>query len=263
MKTPMLGSATVARRRHPHGPSQGFRRRLRALGSATIEFIVMIPFVLATAGFIWDLRHYIAQRTDLAREMFVVAEMIANELDSDPIEAAVDRAKEALVGRGQRAVSVAVVVRGDRRDATATNPDPACADDDVWCLPRLTYRWPQAADAADAVWGDAGDCTTFPMRNATSTPLVLPAVDEHFSVTTRVLPHAAGTDHTAWPSRSMRELEWWVVVDTCLHSDPGLFGGVVMHGLEFFDVSESAYVMNRRAVWGSPHDLSECQWCPN
>lgn len=223
----------------------------------------MIPFVLAMAGFIWDLRHYIAQRTDLAREMFVVAEMIANEVDRDPIEAALDRAKDALGGRGQRAVSVAVVVRGDRRDATATGPDPACADDANWCLPRVTYRWPEAVDAADAVWGNAGDCATFPMRTATSTPLVLPAVDEHFSTGTRVLPHAAGTDHTTWPSRTMRDLEWWVVVDTCLHSDPGLFGGVVMRGLAFFDVADSAFVINRRAVWGSPHDRPECAWCPD
>ncbi|MCY4028177.1 MAG: hypothetical protein OXH75_17920 [Acidobacteria bacterium] len=238
-------------------------RRVRAAlrGTATIEFIFMAPFVLLTVGFIWDVREYVGHRTALAREMYVIAEMIANEVDRNPVPVAVARAEEILARRGSGAVSVAVVVRGDRRDATATAADPECEDDANWCLPMVAYRWPAAAEVDDARWGDDGACRNF------DPVFPLPEAGDHFGYSQAVLPDEERPDPTALspddlpPSLALRGNGWWVVVDTCLHPDPGLFGGMVLRGLEFFDGFDRAFVVRRRATWGSPHDFGGCLWC--
>ena len=233
----------------------------------------MFPFVLVMAGLIWDLREYIGHRTDLAREMYVVAEMIANEEDYEegdkdkrtPIEAAVEQAKVILERRGAGAVSVTVVARGDRRDHAAATKDAACDDDTAWCLPRARLRWPDASDddeVASAEWewirgGDLNGCENFD-------PPLLPDEGDHFPTTMPVLPHEGAdtaTTHNEWPSRNLRRHEWWVVVDTCLHANPGLFGGMVLRGLAFFDTSDSSLAIHRRATWGSQIDVADCKWC--
>ena len=230
----------------------------------------MFPFVLVMAGLIWDLREYIGHRTDLAREMYVVAEMIANEAERNPIEAAVAQAREILGHRGAGAVYVTVVARGDRRDHAAAAADPACDDDTDWCLPMATLRWPDLDDsdqASAAVWGGGNDCA--PADPAATTPGSgfaprLPDQGEHFPTDMPVLPHEGADPATSrddWPSRNLRVHEWWVVVDTCLHADPGLFGGMVLRGLAFFDASGSGLAIHRRAAWGSQIGFADCAWC--
>ncbi|MDE0367853.1 MAG: hypothetical protein OXP09_20060 [Gammaproteobacteria bacterium] len=228
-----------------------------------------MPFVLVTTGFIWDLREYVAHRTDLAREMYVVAEVIANETGPDsgdsPFEAAVKLAGESLADGGAGRISVTVVVRGDRRDAAANSAHTDCADENNWCLPRVIDVWPPApphADAGKGTWNGGGDCANFEPRR--------PAVGEHFPSDMPVLPSegqpaADGQPppgHELWLSRSMTQQEWWVLVDTCFHANPGLFGGLALRGLEYFDISDSAFVLARRAAWGSVHDYPDCKWCP-
>lgn len=212
-------------------------------------------------GFVWDLREFVAHRTDLAREMYAVAEVIASETgidqNSNPMEATVKLAGERLAGAGAGRISVSVVVRGDRRDATANSPHPDCADQSNWCLPRLIDVWPPAAPHADAdkgTWNGGGGCANFEPRR--------PAVGAHFPSDMPVLPNETDSDATSWVSRNMTGQEWWVLIDTCFHANPGLFGGIALRGLEFFDISDSAFVLVRRAAWGSVHDYPDCNWCP-
>ena len=223
----------------------------------------MAPFILAMAALVWDLRQYIAYRTDVTREMFVVAEVIANETGTtsadNPIPIAARRAMGRLADGGAGKVAVTVVTRGDRRLATATAPDLNCDTPGEWCLPRVTAAWP-ATGGDEGTWGGGGDCAAF----TTS----LPAAGEHFPADLAVLPNEVAPDvsptppHQSWLSRNLRQEEWWVIVDTCVHPDPGLFGGWVLNGLAFFDTSRSALVFSRRAAWGSVHDYSDCNWCP-
>ena len=260
--------------------------RRRESGSAALEFIVMVPFVLVMMGLIWDLREYTSHRTELAREMYVVAEVIANEAGPhsgvSPIEGVVGQAIEALghrgagnVRNGLRArsagrISVAVIVRGDRRPGDSVG-NPACRDEDIPCLPRLADIWPPkspAAEAAKGTWNGGGDCAR--SEQVLSDPIqALPDVGDHFPQGQPVLPNEVPENGSPppleeiWPSRNLRLQEWWVLVDTCFHSDPGLFGGMALRGLEFFDVSDSSFVIRRRAAWGSVHDYSDCNWCPS
>ena len=245
----------------------------------------MVPFVLIMMGLIWDLREYVSHRTELAREMYVVAEVIANELgpstlsagDEDiVIKAAVDQAKETLQGRGAGGVrstgsagriSVALVVRGDRRVSTATVADPECSLGKNWCLPRISHRWPPVGEPEKGRWNGGGDCNSS-AQVLDHPSMELPDKGEHFPQDRPVLPDEIPTDvlppptHDEWLSRNLRQQEWWVLVDTCFHSDAGLFGGMVLRGLDFFNVADAAPVLRRRAAWGSVHDYSDCNWCP-
>ena len=66
----------------------------------------MVPFILAMMALVWSLRQYIADRTAIVREMFVVAEMIANESGAspadNPIPIVVERAKSLLAAARAR-----------------------------------------------------------------------------------------------------------------------------------------------------------------
>ena len=53
--------------------------RTAANGSATVELIVLVPFVLILLAAIWDLRAFIAYPTELARERYVVAATISDD----------------------------------------------------------------------------------------------------------------------------------------------------------------------------------------
>lgn len=249
--------------------SIGKQRRCRtdraaSRGSATVEFIVMAPFFLMLIGMIWDMRAYIAMHTKAAREMYVVAEVIASEIGPDtgssPIERVTSEVIDRLEDDGAGKITIALVRRGDRRLATAANPDPVCAGIGVWCLPLVAAVWPPASQPGLGTWNGGGDCAAYQ-------PL-LPAVGDHFPAGQPVLPNEVPPGVTppptqsSWVSRNLRHEEWWVVVDSCFHPDVGLFGGIVLRGIAFFDVSRSALVLYKRAAWGSIHDYSWCNWCP-
>ena len=161
---------------------------------------------------------------------------------------------------GAGRIAVALVTRGDRRAAASPIAHPGCAVAGEWCLPRVAATWPPADTPEAGTWNAGGDCAGF-------TP-PWPAAGEHFPADLPVLPDEASADteppppQEDWLSRNLRPQEWWVVVDTCFHPDPGLFGGVALSGLEFFDISDSALVLRERAAWGSIHDYSSCNWCP-
>ena len=230
------------------------RRRGSATGSASVELVVMVPFVLVLTGLVWDLREYIGYRTDLAREVYALAELMANATDSNPIATVIAQAATRFDQHGAGSFSVAVVTRG-----TARGPTTACNDDAGWCLPRVALTWPAAAQ--DGLWGDmagtrGGQC-------ATPGGPALPARGEHFGAQQQVLPNEnpdGATPPEDWISRNMRPGEWWVVVDSCLDPDRGLFAGTLDGlGVELFD--PSVFVLRQRAAWGSVHELAECAWC--
>ena len=224
----------------------------------------MVPFILLMMGLVWDLRAYIAYHTKVTREIYVVAEVIANETGptsgENPIGAVVSEVVTRLERDGAGRVSVSLVARGDRRSAIDPNPHPDCSIAAQWCLPRVTATWPPATAPNAGTWNAGGDCANYVPA--------LPSPGEHFQADQTVLPNEVPTDvappppHENWVSRNLRPEEWWVVVDTCLHPHSGLFGGLVLRGIEFFDVSSSALVLRKRAAWGSIHDYSDCNWCP-
>ena len=154
---------------------------------------------------------------------------------------------------------MALVTRGDRRLATATAADPICANVGEWCLPRVVLRWPPAGSDL-GTWGSSAACA--------APYMTMPDAGDHFPADVRVLPNEVSPDavpvppHSDWVSRNLRRQEWWVIVDTCFHPNPGLLGGWVFGGLRFFDTSDSAFVFRKRAAWGSVHDYSSCAWCP-
>lgn len=231
-------------------------------GSAAIEFVVLVPFILVLTAAVWDLRVFTAYRTDIAREIFVVAELIANggAWSSDAsvknvIAAAADRLGEKSAG----ALYVAVVARA----ATRHDGSP-CVNDDEWCAPFVTKAFYDDDDSEFP--SGRGDC---PERD----PLRLPDEGDLFDENVTVLPFEnADPDADGplpappvdeWISRNMQPDEWWVVVDSCSHFGRGprsqLIGERFMNmGLAWLDVSP---VMQKRSAWGSIDDLSECVWC--
>ena len=244
------------------------RARHDAAGSATIEFVFLAPFILLTMALVWDLREYVSYHTEIAREMYVAAELIANETDmhpvtgDGPVDEVMRRAMEKLAPVGAGTIAVAVITRGTVPVGASTT----CNLPGDTCLPMVQTAWPPVADPDRGTWLDidstmapGGDCATFP-------PL-LPSPGGHFAAELPVLPNEVPPNATPppaqedWLSRNMRLQEWWVVVDSCLHPDGGLFGGFVLKGLQFFDISGSAFVLRKRAAWGSVHDLSTCNWC--
>lgn len=226
-------------------------RNSRSRGSATIELVVVAPFVLALTALVWDLREFVGYRTDLAREMYTAAEVIANETDANPIEAVIDQAKERFERRSSGSIAVAVVTRGIERGSGI-----GCVDDE-WCLPRVVVAWPPTP--VEGRWNDSEVC------GAPSPPgvLTLPLPGQHFAADQRVLPNEnpdGAESQEEWISRNMRPTEWWVVVDSCFHPNPGVFTGRLVNlGVDMLDVSD--FVLRKRAAWGSVHDLVDCAWC--
>ena len=239
-----------------------------ATGSATVEFIFLAPFILATMALVWDLREYVSYHTEIAREIYVAAEVVANETNTHPVTGdgpvgeVMRRTMEKLSPVGAGTIAVAVVTRGTVPVGASTT----CNLTTDTCLPMVRTFWPPAATPDIGTWTDAGgilppggDCATFPQ--------LLPPAGDHFPSDQPVLPNEISPDVSPpppqedWLSRKMRPQEWWVVVDSCLHPDGGLFGSFVLNGLRFFDISDSAFVLRKRAAWGSVHDISNCNWC--
>ena len=238
----------------------------RAVGSAAVEFAMMAVPVLMVAGFVWDMRAYISHRTDLAREVYVIAEVVAaaaaNPLvrSSDPNDQRlVDAFIERFARRGAGSLDVAVVGRAAlRRDSSPCPvPDGTAA---TWCPPRVAVRWPPAASPADGLWPDARQRLEAGGLCAPS-PSALPAESDNFGAAVPMLPNEATTANEAdWLSRRMLAEEWWVVVDVCLHPGPGVFTGPLIeagHSVLNF----GSYTTRFRAAWRSIHEAGNCDWC--
>ena len=211
----------------------------------------MSTFILALMGAIWDLRTYTSYRAELAREMFVVAEAIATQI------AGADPVADALVPVGQRLgrisrvgrIDAVIVVRGTtRHDSTV------CVDDDQWCAPFATMYWPAVDSWSD---GTVTDCDN---------PADLPAAGDHFLATQKVLlneDRSAGggipLPVSEWTSRNLHVDEWWVVLDTCILPNPGVFFGAM--GTLGRGVLNLDIVIRRRAAWPSAERYVSCTWC--
>ena len=269
--------------------------RWSAQGSASLELVILTPFLLILMAFIWDVRAYTAYRTDMAREMYTIAELLAATGDDawtdaqkiaaaeNIVDAIVDRLDDSSVGwvramivtRRQDVPGPPVVeaINSDGRDcdaAAAGADDPNTAWDDTtapWCEPQL-HR-----EIRLATWGDQGACVDIPSR--------LPAQGDVFTTTQQVLPNEnadpdgdgpeTAPSHDQWVSRSLRDDEWWVVVESCSHfgrdanpddnvSSPGL----ILPGIEnisndglFFDARLTLY---NRIAWGAVDALDKCHW---
>lgn len=236
--------------------------RTAASGSATVELIVLVPFVLILLAAIWDLRAFIAYRTELARELYVVAATISDDFEgASPLESVVAQAQAKFEPTSvSGSIHAAVVVRGVERDDGTPCPDGQ------WCPPAVTLAWPAVPADTTGTWSrdGAAEC-------AGRTPgSVLPAAGASFGPTDTVLPNE-GADpdgpgpETAppaneWVSRNMTDREWWVVVDICLEPQPGLFiGRLVNYADRMLDTRSFAW--RRRAGWRSVHDFGNCAWC--
>ena len=222
-------------------------RRLSQRGSATVELVFITPLVLAVTALVWDLREVVSYRTDLAREMYALAEVVANQVDLNPIQPAMEQAMKRFEPDSAGTLAVAVVTRGTQR-----SPGVACVDDEAWCLPMVTVTWP--ASPAAGAWNSTDHC---------GGPGSLPAASVHFEADQQVLPNenpTGSTPHEEWISRNMRPGEWWVVVDSCFDPNPGLLWGR-MSGFSDWLFDSSGLVLRRRAAWGSVHDLVDCVWC--
>ena len=242
----------------PESERLGSNVRQSVRGSAAVEFVVLVPFVLVLTAAVWDLRVFAAHRTDVAREMSVIAELIAGGADwssGTSVEHVINAAAARLGETSAGVLHVALVTRG-----TSRHDGSACVVDSEWCGPVVgrtfyDHAFPSGqGDCAnvaralpDAGRAFAAVATVLPNEDADpdgSGPLTAPAVGE-------------------WVSRNLRPQEWWVVVDSCSHFGGGprsrrIGGRFTQMGLATLDVSP---VMVRRSVWTSVGDLRECGWC--
>ena len=267
------------------------RPRRSADGSAVFELVIVAPFLLVLAAAIWDIRAYTAFRTDLAREMYDIAEMLAATGDSswttaqknaaaqNIVDAATTRLDNSSVGwlravvvtRRMATSTPATVRNAEGRDCDAAVElvdDTSTAWDDTeapWCEPQVRRQIGRVA------WGDEGGCATIPSD--------LPAAGAVFAPNQKVLPNE-GADpdgdgplpvptHDQWVSRSFSANEWWVAVETCSHygrdanpndavRSPGLImPGLANLGIEFFDVR---FTIHRLAAWGAIDPIYACHW---
>ena len=216
-------------------------------GSATVELVCLAPFVLALLAAIWDLRATVAHRTDLIREMYVVAQAIADDRDgTDVLNKALGTLRERLEENSDSgSIRAAVIVRGDKTP---------CQDGSDVCRPMTGAVWPTEADAKPGSWTDGGTgCST-------AGPSPLPtASGAYFDADDWVLPGEPDDKETGWVSRNLEDNEWWIALSVCFEPKPGLFlGRLVNLPVEMLDTSA---VVRRRIAWRSIHDRSDCTWC--
>ncbi len=251
-----MGHNKTRLRPEPERRRSNLRQSIR--GSAAVEFVVLVPFVLVLAAAVWDLRVFAAHRTDVAREMSVIAQLVAGGADWSSVTSVnhVIGAAAARLGETSAGVlHVALVTRG-----TSRHDGSACVNDSAWCGPVVTRTFYDRAFPSGR-----GDCA--------HVARALPNAGQAFAATATVLPNEdADPDGSGpltapavdqWVSRNLRPQEWWVVVDTCSHFGGGprsrrIGGRFTQMGLASLDVSP---VMTRRSVWTSVGDLSECGWC--
>ena len=242
------------RRRSGIGVSRCRGGHQLAGGSATLEFLGMMPFMLILMALVWDLNEYASNRTELARSTYVLTEMIANHTDGNPIEGLVGPFKDRMAEGSAGAVRVAVVTRGAAQGE--------CDDENGWCRPMVALRWPPQAQAELGEWGGGGDCaggdSAFPAR------LALPREGTEFSAAQKVLPNegASGADEPDWLSRNLTPEDWLVLLDVCFDPPSGRLAGRLATGWTYWELFDtSPYVIKRRAGWASVHALAACDWC--
>ena len=247
------------------------QRKSRSGGSAAVEFVLLAPFVVALSGVVWDLRAYISHRTDLAREIYVVAEVISNRHDTNLIGRVATAFADRFQDNGAGSIDVALVTRGDvRRDGSAClDPyDETAAN--RFCLPLVQRRWPAAP--ADGLWSErcpplAPSCVSAPggshCQTSGRSTSRLPGEGDHFPADMAVFPNEGpdGPDPASRSlSRDFNDDEWWVVVDVCLEPGAGLFTGRLIHtSMQVLDFS--GFILGSRAAWRSLHPRSNCLWC--
>ena len=235
--------------RSPVAPREFRRAGIRQHGSATVEFVLFVPFLLVIMALVWDVREQLGFRTDIARQVHVAAAAVADDPEGGaPFDAGMAQLRALLRRNGvSGSIAAAVVTRGtDRRDGA---PCPA----DAWCPPVVATTWP--VTATDGAWSrhDADGCAT-----AGADPL--PATGDPFEANQTALPHEARAgDESAWISRNLGPDEWWVVLDVCFEPRGGTFSGRLANlPLRLFDARP---VLRRRIAWGSIHELGRCDWC--
>lgn len=246
--------------------------RRRSGGAAAVEFVAFAPFVLVLSGVIWDLRDYISHRVDLAREVFVVAQVISNRSDANLVAPVAAAFADRFEGSGAGSIDVAVVVRGTEQPDGDPCIDPYDeADADRFCRPQVLLRWPAALNPQAGLWAErcpagSSSCVSqlggngCQQNGRSRSPL--PAEGGHFGNGMTVLRNegAGGLPETGWLSRDFNDFEWWVVVDVCLEPGPGLFTGRLIHaGMQALDFSDST--VGLRGAWRSLSFLNECTWC--
>ena len=229
------------------------RRRVR--GHAAVELVAIAPFLLVLMAAVWDLRQFTAHRTDLARELYVVSEILAAGRDWD--EGALEDGGEAMevlehvrerLGRsGAGWVEAAVVRRGTQRNAST--PCPGYNETDPrqsWCLPLAAREFERLQ------WGGEGDCANRPSG--------LPDEGDHFDDGEAVLANETAAEDSV--SRLMADGEWWVVIESCSHFGEGDGATALMGALwDRMPALGVSVALVRRAVWASADAARECDWC--
>ncbi len=224
-------------------------RPRRSSGNALFEFLVLVPFVIALGLLVWNVRSFVAQRTELAREVYVIAEVIANHHDdlAAPFQNALGRLRARLERDGSSGALVAAVVgRGRQRHDGTACPETG------WCPPMVLQTWP--TNPNDATWPTDGTC-----RGGAS----LPAVNGHFGPGVPLLfnenadPDGDGPEppppEADWLSRDLTATEWWVVIDICFDPEPD--------EVDIFRWVLDLPQFRQRVAWPSFHPLDNCSWC--
>lgn len=245
--------------------------------------MLLVPFILALSGVIWDMRAFLGHRAELAREVYSVAEVISSQTSTSPIEPVAEAFADRFRDAGAGSIDIAVVTRGAQREVGGVNmacntfvPDADADgdeddDDDAlnWCRPQVRVRWPGAAAPRDGLWSErcpalSPSCVAqlggnHCQENGRSTS-TLPRQGEHFPSIGAVFPNEAGADESRWLSRLFSGAEWWVVVDVCLEPGHGTFTGrLIPAGMQALDFSE--LTVGVRGAWRALELLNDCDWC--
>ncbi len=260
--------------------------RSRHDGSASVELVAVTPFIILLMTLFWDIRGFTAFRTDIAREQYAVAELIAfgtewadEQTVGSVVRAAMDRLSLSSAGtmrvvvvtrlRDAAGPPVVEAVNSAGRDCdTAWDHDSDSATDDQlpWCEPMVLNEIRPNPDpdstATIPAWNGGGDCAALTSE--------LPREGAAFGANAPVLPQegtpvGGGTTPATseWISRTLQPTEWWVVVEICAHygqgTEPGFTGGALVNlGRRTFGVPTT---MRRRVAWGALEPLDDCQWC--
>ena len=224
---------------------------------------MVVPFVLALLAAVWDLRQFIAYRTDLAREMYVLAQAVADDAvggtgGQGALRGGDGGGRAALRspehgGRHPRRRRGSRPGSRRRHDVPRWRVVPA---DGAGRLARDRHesRGHMAGRAGQPVHADRGATRSRP-RATISRP-------GSACCRTRARRERGANAALAekdWVSRNIGPQAWWVVVETCVEPPPGLFVGRLT-GLSA-PLLGTPYVWRRRAAWPSIHSRADCAWC--
>ena len=224
-------------------------------GSAAVELLTIMPFALLLMAAIVDLRAFAAHRTDIAREIYTVAEIVAGAAlwDATTAPDALRKTMLAAVTRlsgctaaelrnntscghsaGWMRVGVVARPRDDPGDPTASPPEPAVPATNSdgnncnpappatppFCEPELLYEVDfdtAAAGVQDADWGGAVTDPTDPNYNAcAATTSGMPNQGVQFPTNAIVLPNENADPDGPGPAPDPAPRDW---VSRTLNSD--------------------------------------------